>query len=82
MRAKAYRGSQSKDLILLLPADEPQNPARLPGDVRARMGDLDFWKDVDLSDRKLIGVNPAEAERNLRENGYHVQQTTVFFEEG
>lgn len=81
MLAKAYRGSQRKDVVLLIHADEPHRLQDLPETVRRELGSPTYWKDVNLANSKLIGVDPAEAMRNLNERGYHLQQMVVDFEE-
>jgi hypothetical protein len=81
MRVNVYRGSKSRVLTLLLLADAPQNPDHLPASVREELEALEFWREANLNDGTLIGVNTREAARNLEAEGYHVESSIVTLEE-
>lgn len=72
MQAYVYKSRRKADTYVFLAARD--DFARLPGGVRAQLGELAFVLEVALTDgRRLAQSDPERVRANLAEHGFHVQ---------
>lgn len=71
MKVKIYRCSKNSIAHLVIPVTSSLDV--VPEQVKALLGDLDLWKEVDLqTDQHRIGLDPREAIAEIEKSGYFV----------
>jgi uncharacterized protein YcgL (UPF0745 family) len=72
MQAYVYKSRRKADTFVFLAARD--DFTRLPGPVRAQLGELAFVLEVALiADRRLAQSDPELVRANLAAHGFHVQ---------
>ena len=72
MQAYVYKSRRKADTFVFLAARD--DFARLPGPVRAQLGELAFVLEVALTpERRLARADPQAVRANLATQGFHVQ---------
>jgi hypothetical protein len=78
MKVTSYLSEKERDLFIILPADAA--PESLPTEVKARLGDLTFFKEFDLStDQPRLGIEPQVAAAEILAKGYYLVMTKMKF---
>jgi len=74
MNCYAYRSSSRRNCYLLVPTKD--DFSKVPPEVLSQLGDLDFFKEIDLDgDAAPIALDAAAAKKSVAEKGYYVQCT-------
>lgn len=74
-KSKKSSGPREKTYILVSAGEDIES---LPQKVKDQLGELIFFKNIDLVPGKpRIAIDPDQAIQNIQNNGYHIQGTKI-----
>ncbi len=82
MKCKVYPSMKKHNRYVIVPSQTQINSNDFPSEAKNEIGKNQPWKEIDLEpDRPLIGLNPSEATKSIENQGYHIQEVSILFEE-
>jgi len=80
MKCTVYPSSKKHNRYVIAPVEK--KVIDLPKKAQDEIGKNKQWKEIDLHpNRALIGLDPIQASKSIKSNGYYIQEVTIIFEE-